>query len=108
MRQLADLPGSRLGEVIMNTRLQWDRHVFDETVWLPFENIRVPAPKDYDAFLRGEFGDDYMTPRQEPNMHGQVVFDTRRSYREVLPEVRRRYRLSALSRLVSKIAGKRK
>ncbi len=92
----------------MSPKLHWDRHVFDETVWLPFENILVPAPKDYDTFLRGEFGDNYMTPIQAPNMHGSVVFDTRRSYREVLPEVRRSYRRSVVPRLFRKLAGKRK
>ncbi len=108
LRSLADLPGSRLGEIILSPKLHWDRHVFDETVWLPFENILVPAPKDYDTFLRGEFGDNYMTPIQAPNMHGSVVFDTRRSYREVLPEVRRSYRRSVVPRLFRKLAGKRK
>lgn len=109
MRRLADLPGTRVGEVVnMGPKLQWDRSLFDETVWLPFENIKVPAPKDTDTVLRAVFGDNYMTPIQAPSMHGQVVFDTHRSYKEVLPEVRRQYRMSALTRLVSKLTGKKK
>ncbi|MCR4957843.1 MAG: LicD family protein, partial [Prevotella sp.] len=36
-----------------------DKHIFDDTVMLPFENIEVPAPKDYDAFLRAVYGDSY-------------------------------------------------
>lgn len=108
MRHLADLPGSRVGEVIMEKRLQWDKSVFEGTVWLPFENILVPAPIGYDAFLRVDYGDNYMTPIQTPTMHGHMVFDTRRSYRLVLPEVRRSYRRSMLARLLQKLTGKRK
>ncbi len=109
MRQLADLPGRRVGEVVnMGPRLQWDRSLFDETVWLPFENIMVPAPKDTDSVLRAEFGDNYMTPIQAPNVHGQLIFDTQRSYREVLPEVRQLYRLSAPLRLFRKLTGRKK
>ena len=35
--------------VNMGPKLQWDRSLFDKTVWLPFENIKVPAPKDTDT-----------------------------------------------------------
>ncbi|MCR4773536.1 MAG: LicD family protein [Prevotella sp.] len=83
----------------------FDRHIFDETIYLDFENIKVPVPKRYDDFLRTEFGDDYMTPIMAPNCHGEVVFDTERSYKEVLPEVRRKFRRSALTRLWKKIKG---
>jgi hypothetical protein len=40
-----------------------------------------------------------------PNFLGEVVFDTERSYKEVLPEVRRKFRRSALTRLWKKIKG---
>lgn len=33
-----------------------------ESCELPFEDMQIKAPKDYDAFLRFMFGDDYMTP----------------------------------------------
>lgn len=108
MRQLSRYPGTKVGEIVnMGPDLQWDRHIFDETVWLPFENIEVPAPKDYDAFLREEFGNDYMTPVKAPNVHGSLVFDTDHSYKEILPAVRRRYRLSALTRLWRKMKSKK-
>lgn len=104
MRGLRNYPGTQVAETMnMGPRMKWDRKIFDETVWLPFENIQVPAPKDYDAFLRTEFGDNYMTPIQAPNVHGKLCFDTEHSYKDVLPKVRRAYRLSAPSRLFKKI-----
>lgn len=86
-----------------------DRHVFDkgildETVWLDFEDMKIPAPARYDEFLRGEFGDDYMTPIMAPSMHGGLILDTERSYRELLPRVRAEYRRSVWSRLWKKLS----
>ena len=49
----------------------------------------MPAPSGYDAYLRILYGDTYMTPRQAPSFHGGMYVDVERSYREVLPRVRR-------------------
>jgi lipopolysaccharide cholinephosphotransferase len=62
----------------------------------------VPAPKKYEEFLKEAFGLDYMTPVMSPSMHGLVVFDTERSYVELLPKVRKEYRNSAFRRLKEK------
>ena len=83
------------------------RHIFDDTLWLDFEQTKVPVPAGYDTFLRTQYGDHYMTPVMAPNSHGSLVLDTERSYRDLLPEVRREYRRSALKRLWRKIGGKR-
>lgn len=83
--------------------IMFDKHLFDETVWLDFEDIKVPAPKAYDRFLRTQYGDNYMTPIKAPTYHGELVFDTRRSYVELLPQVRRDYRRSAWKRLCKKL-----
>ena len=104
MRSLAAYPHTKVGELTsLGEDKLWDKHVFEDTVMLPFENIMVPAPKGWDEFLRVSFGDDYMTPVKAPSMHGSVVFDTERSYREVLPEVRKAYRRSMLRRLFGKM-----
>lgn len=106
MRALAAYPHVMVGELTsLGEKILWPRAIFDETVMLPFENLMVPAPKDYDAFLRSSFGPDYMTPVQAPNMHGSVVFDTEHSYREVLPRVRSAYKRSLSKRLFEKIFG---
>lgn len=104
MRALARMPHTKVGELTsLGEDKLWDREIFAETVMLPFENLIVPAPKGWDAFLRVSFGDDYMTPIQAPSMHGEVVFDTERSYKEVLPEVQRDYRRSMWRRLKKKV-----
>lgn len=41
---------------------------YDECVLLPFENIQIPAPKEYDAVLRSAYG-DYMTPVRGGGAH---------------------------------------
>lgn len=43
-------------------RSYFERSFFEETVYVPFENIQVPVPKRYDELLRYMYGDDYMTP----------------------------------------------
>ena len=104
MRALARMPHTKVGELTsLGEDKLWDKSIFEDTVMLPFENLMVPAPKGWDAFLRVSFGDDYMTPIQAPSMHGEVVFDTERSYKEVLPEVQRDYRRSMWRRLKKKV-----
>ena len=104
MRALARIPHTKVGELTsLGEDKLWDKTIFDETVMLPFEDIMVPAPKGWDEFLRVSFGDNYMTPLKAPSLHGEVVFDTERSYKDVLPEVQRAYRRSALSRLIKKL-----
>ena len=104
MRALARMPHTKVGELTsLGEDKLWDKSIFEETVMLPFEDLMVPAPKGWDAFLRVSFGDDYMTPIQAPSMHGEVVFDTERSYKEVLPEVQREYRQSMWRRLKGKL-----
>jgi lipopolysaccharide cholinephosphotransferase len=84
-------------------QIVFDKDIFNETIWMDFENIKVPVPVGYDKFLRTQYGDNYMTPIKEGNNHGTVVFDTEHSYKEVLPKVRSEYRKSALRRLKKKI-----
>ncbi|MDE6176330.1 MAG: LicD family protein, partial [Paramuribaculum sp.] len=62
------------------------------TEYFPFENLRMPVPGGYDAYLRHFFG-DYMTPRKDPSCHGELIIDLDRSYQEVVAERRRSARL---------------
>ena len=79
------------------------KEIFDDTVWLDFEDLKVPAPARWDEYLRTMYGDNYMTPLKDPTNHGNMVIDTRRDYREVLPEVQKAYRKSLLGRLAGKL-----
>lgn len=83
----------------------FDRQIFDETLWMDFEDIKIPVPAGYDAFLRTQFGDDYMTPVKAPSCHGELVFDLGRSYKEVCPEVWKCYKRSLVRRFLEKIKG---
>jgi lipopolysaccharide cholinephosphotransferase len=82
--------------------LMMDRDIFGDTVWMDFEDIKVPVPVGYDRFLTKQYG-DYMTPVKEKSYHGTVVFDTEHSYKEILPRVRRDYRNSLFRRFMGKI-----
>ena len=84
-------------------RLVFDKHIFDETLWVPFENMTVPVPVGYDQFLRTQYGDHYMTPVQAPTNHGALVMDTQHSYQQLLPEVREKYKKSLWNRFRKKI-----
>lgn len=51
-------------------KLEW----FKRTVKIPFENMMVPAPAMYDAVLRTEYGDGYMTPVRAGGVHNYPYF----------------------------------
>lgn len=107
MRELGKMPHTKVAELtLIGDKVVWDKSIFEDTVYLPFEHLMVPAPKKYEEFLKEAFGLDYMTPIKAPNMHGAVVFDTEHSYVELLPVVRREYRLSIFRRLKEKLFKK--
>lgn len=68
------------------------RSIFDETLWMDFEELKVPVPKGYDLFLRTQYGDNYMTPIHARTNHGELILDPSHSYRDIMPQVRRAYR----------------
>jgi len=47
---------------------------YEETVWLPFENIMVPAPIGYDEILKCQYG-NYMEPVRGTAMHEVSCLD---------------------------------
>lgn len=66
-----------------------DKHWYDDTVWLPFEDILMPVPVGYHQILMKQYG-DYMTPRQARSYHGSFwKLDPDKSYTEYLPELKR-------------------
>lgn len=50
------------------------KHIYDGTVYMDFEHLRLPVPSGYDELLTIYYG-DYMKPVIEPTMHGEVIFD---------------------------------
>lgn len=57
----------------------------DDIILMPFEFLQMPVIANYDEHLRRKYG-DYMTPQKNPNYHGDIIFDTSRSYKDFLRE----------------------
>ncbi len=55
------------------------REWYSEVVYLPFENMMVPAPAEYEKYLKCRYG-DYMAPVQAPNMHDGIFLDPETPY----------------------------
>lgn len=66
-----------------------EREWYNDTIWLPFEDIMLPVPKEYDKVLKTLYGDSYMVPVQAPSGHGEIIFDTGHPYTELLTEMRK-------------------
>lgn len=64
---------------------------YRQTIYFPFENIELPVPIDYAKVLSKQYGDNYMTPIRIPTLHGgEILFDTKKSYKEYLPLLRKK------------------
>ncbi len=67
--------------------IQRKKEWYSDTIYMPFEDIQMPVPVGYDKILTNQYG-DYMTPVKAPSYHGGVIFDTERSYTEVLKDIK--------------------
>ena len=65
----------------------FNRHWWDETVYLPFDGVKMPCPRNYDAVLQSMYGKNYMTPIRQPSVHGNVIIDLDRPYGDVVREI---------------------
>lgn len=65
------------------------RHIdwYRETVMVPFEDMEMPVPVDYDKVLTTQYG-DYLKPVKAPSQHGSVIIDLNRPYTEAIKELR--------------------
>lgn len=59
------------------------RSWFNDVVYIPFEFMLLPAPVGYDELLRKIYG-DYHKFEIGTSIHGGVLFDTEKSYKEYL------------------------
>lgn len=89
-----NLPHTFCGKVEGN--LQWGKNKYidlrecawyNETIDLPFHDMTLPAPKEYDKVLTGQFK-NYMKPVKGVMQHEILIVDTERSYIEVLKELK--------------------
>ena len=80
-------------------KINWYR----ETSYIPFEDILIPIPIDYDNILKTQFG-DYMRPVKEGTNHGGfLILDTENSYNDYLPKLRKEHRWDALKEWKTKL-----
>lgn len=56
-----------------NTSLRIPKQYFDDTIYIPFENIKVPVPLDYDEMLKIRYG-DYMRLVKNQSGHDYPFF----------------------------------
>lgn len=66
-----------------------EKEWYSDTVYLPFEDVLMPLPKEYDKILRLQYG-DYMTPVKSPSYHcGFFVLTADKPYQECLRDRRK-------------------
>lgn len=69
-----------------------EKEWYNETLYMPFEDIMIPIPIGYHEILAKQYG-DYMRPVQTPTMHGNFeVLDPSRSYVDLLSTLRKEHR----------------
>lgn len=75
---------------------------FRDTLWLPFEDMYLPVPVDYDKWLKRLYGDNYMTPQKAPSFHGgYLVLDPYKSYRSYLPLLQKNIKRRRLAKALA-------
>lgn len=59
----------------------YKKEIFDESILVPFENVKIPIPKEYDKYLSQCYG-DYMKMPDESQRggHGDTIVDFDKSY----------------------------
>ena len=62
-------------------RLYIEKRFLDDIERVKFEFITIPILKGYDTLLHRQYG-DYMVMKKASTYHGDVLFDTNRSYKE--------------------------
>ncbi len=89
----SELKSEYVDYMMLNRGVEQIHHLlrkwYEDTVLIPFEGTYFPAPKGFREYLAAYYGDDWMTPKNVASMHnarGQVIYDTGRSYLEVIRE----------------------
>lgn len=87
-----------------------DKHWYDDTIWMPFEDIQMPVPVGYHQILTKQYG-DYLVPRQAGSYHGVFwKLDPDTPYTDYVPELNKFYnkflherRLFRIKKILKKI-----
>lgn len=65
-----------------------EKEWYSQCVFVSFEWLQFPIPIHYDDVLKEYYGAEYMKPKQAPNAHGTVIFDTNISYSEYIKNLK--------------------
>lgn len=68
----------------IHRRREW----YEETIYMPFEDIVMPVPAGYDKILTDQYG-DYMTPTKAPTYHGSMIIDPEHSYKDIIAKIKK-------------------
>lgn len=85
--------GSEYVDKIMFRR-EYSKVIYQKKEWyadsvnVGFEGEQFPVPVGYDAVLKSYYGENYMIPSKAPSMHGGLIIDVDRSYKEVLKDMK--------------------
>jgi lipopolysaccharide cholinephosphotransferase len=74
------------GFIMESERLPRDKDLYNETIMIDFEYIKLPVPCGYHKILSTVYG-DYMIPIQSSSAHNDVFFDTEHPVEKVLEEL---------------------
>ena len=59
------------------------REIFEEHIIVPFEEMTIPVPKEYDEYLSKRYGDYMKLPDESQRVgHGDTIVDFEKSYTE--------------------------
>lgn len=86
----------------LNKRFYRKKEWYQDVIYMPFEYIQIPVSTRYEDILRKQYGPDYMTPKQAPTLHGDVILDSNCPYKEYLQDLK----LSPFNFLLQKIKYK--
>ncbi len=75
----------RIGTVVPMT--YYEKEDLRRRIMMDFEFMKIPVAAGYDRILTGQYG-DWRTPKEGGSVHGDILFDTERSYLEVLDDIR--------------------
>lgn len=80
-----------------------DKHWYDKTILVPFEDIQIPVPSGFHEILSKQYG-DYMTPKQLGSYHGGFwKLDSATPYTQYLPELKKYYSSLIRNRRIRRI-----
>lgn len=68
---------------LYNNSLKLNKKYYNESIYLPFENIEIPVPMDYDVLLKNRYG-NYMKIVKDLGAHNYPFFQSQKDCLDVI------------------------